>query len=146
MARPTRNTGISADPTPAPVNNSKMRIADLGKDSRAAIKQSLAGGHPRMAMSETRLAMPLVEATFAGEAHFGETCPQARAKITADELDKLLAAIAKIAECEPDARQFLFMATFVRGLAKSEDGRLVWKLEYVAPNAVKVNGRLFPPN
>ena len=50
----------------------------------------------------------------------------------------------KSRESEPDARQFLFLATFVRGLAKSEGGRLVWDIDYVAPNAFRVNGQLFP--
>ena len=122
-----------------------FKSGDLGADAKAAIVQTLASGHPHLALSETRLASPLIDATFAGEAHFGESGPEASGKITADDLDKLLAAIARIAESEPDARQFLFLATFVRGLAKSEDGRLVWNLEYVAPNAVKVNGQLFPP-
>jgi hypothetical protein len=32
----------------------------------------------------------------------------------------------------------------VRGLAKSEEGRLVWNIDYVGPNAVRVNGQTFP--
>ena len=122
-----------------------VKSGDLGEDAKGAIMQTLAGGHPRLALSETRLSTPLVEATFAGEARFEGSAPQAHAQITADNLDKLMEAIAGIAEDEPDARQFLYLATFLRGLAKSEDGRLVWDLEYVAPNAVKVNGQLFPP-
>lgn len=122
-----------------------VKSGDLGEEAKTAIAQTLAGGHPRVVLSETRLTTPLVEATFAGEALFDGSSPQAHAQITADNLDKLMEAIAKIAESEPDARQFLFLATFLRGLAKSEDGRLVWNLEYVAPNAVKVNGQLFPP-
>ena len=85
-----------------------FKPGDLDEDARTAIKQTLAGGHPRVAVSETWFAIPLVKATFAGKARFGETGPEARAKITADDLDKLLAAIAEITESEPDARQSFF--------------------------------------
>ncbi|MDE3176342.1 MAG: hypothetical protein KGM15_09605 [Pseudomonadota bacterium] len=121
------------------------KTGDLGEDAEAAIVSVLAGGHPRLVVSQTRLVSPLIEASFAGEAGLGEAGPQAQAKISADSLDKLLEALAKIAESEPDARQLLFVVTFARGLAKSEDGRLAWDIEYVAPDAVKVNGQLFPP-
>ena len=63
--------------------------------------------------------------------------------MTSDDLDKLLQALAEIAPSEPRAQQLLYVATFARGLARTQDGRLVWDIAYVAPNAVKVNGQLF---
>jgi hypothetical protein len=66
--------------------------------------------------------------------------------VTASDLDKLMETLAKISETQPNARQLLYLATFARGLAKSEDGRLVWDIEYVAPNELRVNGQVLSTN
>jgi hypothetical protein len=48
-------------------------------------------------------------------------------------------------EKQPSAQQALYLATFARGLAKTEDGRMVWDIEYLGANSVEVNGQKFPP-
>jgi hypothetical protein len=119
-----------------------LKTGVLGEAAKNAIRETLLAGHPRVSISETRLSTPLVEATFEGEAQFGDDM-QAHAQVTSDDLDKLLEALADIAESEPKAQQLLYVVTFARGLARSDDGRLVWDIEYVPPNAVRVNGQLF---
>ena len=42
-------------------------------------------------------------------------------------------------------RKYASLATFVRGLAKNEGGRLVWDIDYEGPDSVKINGQSFPP-
>ncbi len=123
-----------------------LQSGKLGDDAKAQILQTLVAGRPHIAVSETRLATPLGDATFEGDATFGEDGPEAQAKVTVSDLDKLMETLAKASETQPSAQQLLYLATFARGLAKTEDGRLVWSLEYVAPNGIRVNGQLLAPN
>jgi hypothetical protein len=118
-----------------------LKSGNLGDETIGALTRELAQGHPHVSISETRLSTPLVEATVEGEADFGADGPEAHAKVTADDLDKVLQLLAKVAEDEPDARQALFVATFIKGLAKQEEGHLVWDIEYAPPDAVIVNGQ-----
>jgi hypothetical protein len=118
-----------------------LKSGNLGDETIGALTRELAQGHPHVTISETRLSTPLVEATVEGQADFGADGPEAHAKVTADDLDKVLQLLAKVAEDEPDARQALFVATFIKGLAKQEDGHLVWEIEYAPPDAVIVNGQ-----
>ena len=121
-----------------------LASGNLGEETQTRIAQLLVAGRPHLKLSATRLKTPLVEATVEGEAAFdGE--PSAHGRITADSLDKLLETLAKIAETQPEAQQALFVVTFLRGLARNEDGKLIWDIEYSGPSAVKVNGQLFPP-
>ena len=120
-----------------------MKSGDLGQETKDAIQHLLVEGHPHLSIGATSLSTPLVEATFEGEADFAAEGPRAHAKVTANDLDKLMQLLAKIGESEPDAQQGLLVATFVKGLARQEDGRLVWDIEFVAPNAIKVNGQTF---
>ena len=87
------------------------------------------------------MSTPLVEATVEGQADFGADGAEAHAKVTANDLDKVLELLAKVSEDEPDARQALFVTTFIKGLAKQEDGHLVWDIEYAPPDAMIVNGQ-----
>ena len=122
-----------------------LKSGNISEETQTAIAQVLVEGRPHMSLSATRLKTPLLEATFEGEAAFdGE--PSAHGRLTADSLDKVLETLAKMAETEPDAQQALFVVTFLRGLARNEDGKLIWDLEYAGPNAIKVNGQVFPPS
>jgi hypothetical protein len=118
-----------------------LKSGNLGEETIGALIQELTQGHPHVTISETRLSTPLIEATVEGQADFGADGPEAHAKVTADDLDKVLELLAKVSEDEPDARQALFVATFIKGLAKQEDGHLVWDIEYAPPDAVIVNGQ-----
>lgn len=117
----------------------------LGDEAQNAIAELLTQGRPHVSLSAGLLSTPLVEATFEGDASFGEEGPEAHAKITADTLDKVLETLAKAVEKQPSAQQALYLATFARGLAKTEDGRMVWDIEYLGANSVEVNGQKFPP-
>ena len=119
-----------------------LESGEIGEDTKTAIRETLLSGHPSVRITETRLSTPLLDATFEGEAEFGEET-QAHAHVTSDDLDKLLQALAEIAPSEPTAQQLLYVATFARGLARAEDGRLVWDVDYVGPGEVRVNGQLF---
>jgi hypothetical protein len=123
-----------------------FKSGKLSDDAKAQILQTLSAGRPRVAIHETRLATPLVDATLEGAATFDAGGPEAHAKVTASDLDKLMETLAKIGETQPNARQLLYLATFARGLAKSEDGRLVWDIEYSAPNELRVNGQVLSTN
>jgi len=118
-----------------------LKSGTLGEETIGAMTRELTQGHPHVTISETRLSTPLVEATVEGQAEFGADGAEAHAKVTANDLDKVLELLAKVSEDEPDARQALFVATFITGLAKQEDGQLVWDIEYAPPNAVIVNGQ-----
>ena len=110
---------------------------------RVALRKALRlAGRPRVRINQTQLSTPLIDATFEGEAEFGGQT-HAHAHVTTDDLDKLLQALAEIAPSEPRAQQLLYVATFARGLARRQDGRLVWDIDYVAPGALRVNGQLF---
>jgi len=118
-----------------------LKSGALGDETIGAMTRELTQGHPHVTISETRLSTPLVEATVEGQAEFGADGAEAHAKVTANDLDKVLELLAKVSEEQPDARQALFVATFIKGLAKQEDGHLVWDIEYAPPNAVIVNGQ-----
>jgi hypothetical protein len=117
----------------------------LEGETKAKVADLITEGRPHVGLKAARLATPLVEATFEGEATFGYEGPAAHARITADTLDKVLATLAKVVETEPGAQQYIYIATYARGLAKTEDGRLVWDIEYLGPNSVEINGQKFPP-
>ena len=119
-----------------------VKGGDLSAPTQAAIRDLLLSGHPHVSLSKTLLNSPLGAASFEGEAEFTAGAPKAHGKATADDLDKLLALLAKIAENDPQARDALLGVTFVKGLARQEDGKLVWDLEYVGPKSVRVNGQL----
>jgi hypothetical protein len=119
-----------------------VKTGNLSEPTQDTIRDLLLGGHPHVALTKTQLSSPLVEATFEGEAEFAAGAPKAHGKATADDLDKLLALLAKIAESDPNARNALLGVTFVKGLARQEGGKLVWDLEYVGPKSVRVNGQL----
>jgi hypothetical protein len=118
-----------------------LKSGNLGEETIGALTQELIQGHPHVTISETRLSTPLLEATVEGQADFGADGLEAHAKVTANDLDKVLELLAKVSEDEPDARQALFVATFIKGLAKQEDGHLVWEIEYAPPDAIIVNGQ-----
>ena len=118
-----------------------LKSGALSDDTKDALTRALTQGRPHVTISETRLSTPLVEATVEGQAEFGADGAEAHAKVTADNLDKVLELLAKVSEDEPDARQALFVATFIKGLAKQEDGHLAWDIEYAPPDAVIVNGQ-----
>jgi hypothetical protein len=119
-----------------------VQSGDLSASTQGAIRDLLEQGRPHVALSRTRLVSPLGEATFEGEADFAAGAPKAHGKATADDLDKLIALLARIAESDPQARNALLGVTFLKGLARQEDGKLVWDLEYVGPRALRVNGQL----
>lgn len=123
-----------------------LKSGNLSADVTAQILQTLRAGQPQVAIKQTHLVTPLGDATLEGEATFGDGPPQAHAKVTANDLDKTLEALAKIIETEPGAQQLLYLATFARGLAQTEDGRLVWNIEYVAPHDIRVNGQVLSGN
>ena len=122
-----------------------VNTGNIGDQTKDEIARTLREGHPHVTITETRLVTPLVEATFEGEAEFAADGPQAHAKVTADDLDKVLQLLAKASEDDPQAQQALFVATFAKGLAKSEDGRLVWDIAFAPPNSVIVNGQRLGP-
>ena len=119
-----------------------LKSGKLDEGTKSAIRETLLAGRPRVRISQTRLSTPLLDATFEGDAEFGVQT-RAHAHVTSDDLDKLLQALADVAPSEPRAQQFLYVATFARGLARVEDGRLVWDIDFVGPGGVRVNGHLF---
>jgi hypothetical protein len=118
---------------------------EFDDETKDKVTDLLTEGRPHVAVKAARLATPLVDATFEGEASFGDEGPAGNAKITADSLDKVLATLAKVVETDPEAQQYIYFVTFARGLARTENGRLVWDIEYLGPNSVEVNGQKFPP-
>ena len=121
-----------------------LKSGRLSDDAKAQISETLVAGRPRAALSETRVITPLGDATLEGETTWGEGGPKAQAKVTSSDLDKLMQMLAQVGETQPNARQWLYVVTFVRGLAQSEDGRLVWNIEY-ARDEIRVNGQLLSP-
>ncbi len=69
-----------------------LKSGNLGDETTGALTRELAQGHPHVTISETKLSTPLVEATVEGQADFGADGAEAHAKVTADDLDKVLRA------------------------------------------------------
>ena len=118
-----------------------LETGKLTPATRDRLAASLRDGHPRLTLSPSRIGSPLVEATFEGEAALVDGAIDAHATITADDLDRLLSALG--ASEDPNARQTLFLVTFAKGLARTEGGHLIWKIDYTPPDHIEVNGQSF---
>ena len=126
------------------LDDPKFGDKDLSPETNAAVVKTFLGGAPKLTLAPGRLTTPVIDLTFEGSAALTGGAPKGTLRITADGLDKTLALLGDIAQYQPDARGAMLGVTFVKGLAKTDGGRLVWDVEIDGEGAVKVNGQLMP--
>ncbi|MGO9741901.1 MAG: hypothetical protein ACLPN5_10395 [Roseiarcus sp.] len=122
----------------------KFGAGDLSPEARAAARQALEKGRPRLTFDGGRLKTPLIDLAFAGELNLEPGATSGHFRLTADSLDKVTAILADLAERSPDMEQALLTLTLFKGLAKTgADGRLAWDVA-IEGDKVTVNGSPLP--
>lgn len=97
-------------------------------------------------ITESRIASPLYDVAMDGTVNLqiGAPRPSGQIKITAHQIDPLIAHLQKNVKQVPEFGQYAFFALAAKGFAQTgPDGNLIWNIEMEDTGAVKINGRQF---
>lgn len=97
-------------------------------------------------ITESRIASPLYDVAMDGTVNLqiGAPRPSGQIKITAHQIDPLIAHLQKNVKQVPEFGQYAFFALAAKGFAQTgPDGSLIWNIEMEDTGAVKINGRQF---
>jgi hypothetical protein len=120
---------------------------DLSPAAAEQIQRALLAGHPKLTLAPGHLKLPMLDLTFEGQATVGADGAVAHFKASADSLDKTIAWLGDVGGGDPGAQGAALAAAYLRGLAKTEEGRLEWQIDIAANGETTINGeRWAAPN